>query len=146
MGSIPNILTIDNGFKELLETVTGKPADFARAPLDSVTGETVEPPYTIIYPVPGGSFSGPIFHSPEADVDIYYQVRCVGLRYDQARAMADLVRQAVTGRADGAFDSPIDVDTMTVMDRHAKGSPGMIRREGKIFYADDDYCLRVTTS
>ena len=143
---VPETLPIDEGVKALLETVVNKPVDFARAPLDD-DGNSVEPPYVIIYPIPGGGgFSGPPFCAPDADVEVMYQIRVVALRWDQARNMADLVRRALVGRTNGAFTHPLDLGDMTCTMRKPEGSPGQVRRDGKIFYEDDDYCVQVTTS
>ena len=148
MNSVPNLLPLDDAVLALIADVTGCPSDIARAPLIEGSSNSAPPPYTIVYPMPGGrGFSGPGFAAPNADVVVYYQVRSVGERRDQVRALSDRVRQAFLAREEGgAFVHALEIENGSVMDRWPEGSPGMLRRDGSLFYVDEDYCVGVTGS
>lgn len=143
----PNLLPLDQEFERLLRDEVGLPVAFLRAP-QTDSGETAALPYMVIYPVPGGrGFYGPVFADPEGDADVHYQIKSIGRRYDQARALSDRVRQVVVGRGpDSRFTYGINPTGLTVADRYSEGSTGPPRRDGNLFYVDDEYCVRVTTS
>lgn len=62
-----------------------------------------DPPYVVVYPIPGGSTTGTLA-TPDDDAILVYQVTCVGKTREQAEWLADKAlillegNVAVTGR------------------------------------------------
>jgi len=59
---------------------------------------SVSYPYSCLYQVPGGSYSGPPLTGPEADLTAIFQVDAVGTRRDQAQWLADKIKEVTLGR------------------------------------------------
>lgn len=101
-------------------------------------------PYAIVYPIAGGATWGPTFYGPDDGAEVPYQVTSVGLRADQAQAMADRVRQAMLGRTDGQL-SAIAVTGAVVLDREFAGYGG-VDHDGDVVSIPDTYTVHVTTA
>src|SRR5438270_13362963 len=96
---VPNRLPVTEGLVALLATGTGRPVGVTRAPYKGTDVEHVaDPPYAIVYPLPGGAVTGSYFSHPDEEVTWVYEVTSVGIRDDQAQWMADVARQSILGR------------------------------------------------
>lgn len=130
---------------ELLERATQKRCGDSTSPQNE-DGSFVEPPYTILYTIAGGSFSGPMYFQPEADVTLMYQVTSVGVTRKQAQWLATKVREAITGR--DQFGRFVHVmfppDGVIVMDRRSEGALGGVERESSVYVAHDTYTVETT--
>lgn len=90
-----------------------QPRDTDGVPLDA--------PYIAVHLLDGGSHSGPVA-DPEADVEIAYQLTCVGRTADEAVWLRDLAVAAVR-------TTPIVVPDRTVLWSRSDGGPGGTRRD-----------------
>ncbi len=93
---------------------TGRPVGDGVAPAGS-------PPYSILWDLPGGALDGPV-GDPNADLDMPFQVTCVGRVADEARRMADKVRLAL-------LTSAVVVSGRAVMRVAPDGGLGSVERD-----------------
>lgn len=87
-------------------------------------------PYSCLYSIDGGSYSGPPLTAPEADLTALFQVDAVGTRRDQAQWLADKIKEVTLGRGPGGqLLYPLSVPTgWRECARLAAGTPpGVIR-------------------
>lgn len=145
MSSVPKRRPLTQAIKDLLEAETPFKVGISYAPVDPITGDQIPLPYYVIQPISGGSFSGPEFCAPEADVELWYQVRSSGKRDDQADLLADMAREVLLDRSSGQFVHAITYTGHIVQQRAAVGSPGKLDRVGEIYTVPDTYSFCVTS-
>lgn len=127
---------LTRGLLNLLRSVTHRPFDVVNVPAPDSGAQNPEMPYGILYPVPGGSFTGGLYANVEVDGIYVYQVTSVGGTYDQCEWLSDRVRLAILGRAaDDSFAFAIEpVDARgnawptTVNNRESESGPGDVSR------------------
>jgi hypothetical protein len=137
----PAQLSITDALVDFLAAQTGRPVGWATAPIDG-EGVPVDPPYAIVYALPGGSTWGPGLTGPDEGARLPYQVTSVGLRGDQAAWMADKVRHAMLGRTNGVL-VPLVASGVTVLDRELTSFGGQ-DREGDVVSVPDSFVVHVT--
>ncbi len=101
-----------------------------------------DPPYVVLYSLPGGQFDGPLNDS-QADVSLIYQITAVGTTRQQAQVAIDVCR-ALMKR------NNVTVPNRRVRDlRHLTPNSGVIRDDdlpNPLFYGYDRYELDTTPS
>lgn len=137
---------VTEALKQLLSTATNRPVQVTHAPLDPATGERASYPYIVIYPIPGGSLSGPPFCGQVQDATFVYQITVFGQRDDQVDTVLDDVRAIITERQDGSYVHDMPVAGMKVTLRDSVGSTGRLDRDGQIFRSEEDFNISVTSS
>lgn len=103
--------------------------------------------YFILYPG-WAQTSGGGWNTPDADVDWYYQVRCVAEAVDQIEWMRDRLTKLVLGRRrDGAYLTPIGAPGISVMSRWLEDDTGIPNdSSGSVFQSDLRFGFKVTPS
>lgn len=109
--SIPSLRLHTNAVIEALEAegLTVGDAD----------AEGLTAPYVVVYPIPGGRFSGTLAE-PKEDAELVYQVSAVGISREQSQWHADKAAELIDG--------------LTITDRlvcrvHPDGGPGTFRED-----------------
>lgn len=110
-----------------------------------------DPPYYIVYVLPGLGYTGPPLSAPDEDARMVVQVTSVGSRRDQAMRLASLARDAMLGRdGSGSFQTSIAGGTFVVVGRWPDGGSAEVDYEGnppnRLFTARDRYGLHVSPS
>lgn len=126
-----------------LAVLTGRPVGLVEAPVvDSVKPDY---PYGIVYPIPGGVFSGSM-DQPDEDAEGVVQVTSVGETVDSVLAMAALVRSYFLSREpDGAFAFPIDPgEGWAVVFRRPTIAPGVDPGGKALFSVPETFILSIT--
>lgn len=145
--TVPNRHPVTIAFEAMLKTGTGRPIGVGRSPV--VGGDALNPPpvpYGIVYPIPGGGFSGSLAY-PDEDAAFEFQVTSVGLRLDQADWMADKVRQCVLARQEsGNFVQQMTVTDHAVVSREPTGPPGAPVLTDNVWSVAESYYVRVSTA
>lgn len=95
-------------------------------------------PYLILYPIPGGSVSGPAWADASRDATFVYQVTSVGDSREQCEKLADRVRPRMLA---GGFTMPGAVVGSSWLD-----SSGGVDQEGALFSAADRFAFALTVS
>ena len=138
----------------LLDLVTGalpgaqKCGDM-RAELTVESGQTVYP-YHVLWPIPGGSVSGPPLGQAQGDARFVYQIDSVGRTRAQAEMGADRIREWVAGRTpQGAFVVQAAApEGLAIHDRIVDGTPGAPLTEGQppneVFTVSETYGIDVS--
>jgi hypothetical protein len=128
----------------MLATVTNRPVGLNKAPAPDENGK-ISSPWSIVYSIEGGGFSGPPLEDPHADATVVVQVTSVGRRDDQAEWQADKVRGAMLDRTSGALDHPITPpDGYKIMYVEPDGGPGGIDREGELYSIPERFAIHLT--
>ncbi len=100
----------------------------------------IDPPYIVLYPIPGGRFDGPLSDS-QADVVLIYQITSVGTTRTQAQIAIDVAR-ALMKKAN------VTITNRKVRDlRHLTPNSGVVRDDdlpNPLFYGYDRYELDTT--
>jgi hypothetical protein len=148
MPGVPHRRKLDASLRDMLRTATERPIEIVRAPFKNNDVNQVEdPPYGILYPIPGGGFSGSPLYHPDEDATFTYQVTSVGLRDDQAEWLGDRVREAFLGRdGQGSFVHDLTVDGLAIVSREPTGPPGGLVRNDMLFSVADSYFVRVSAT
>lgn len=133
---------LTKNLRAALAAATGRPGDVREIKADT------QPPYFILYPVPGGGYSGPPLSKPDADVQTVYQVTSVGTSPESAEWLADRIRVAMLGRSTlGSFSTDIDAPNgMSIVDRTPDGGPGGVDAEGSVYSIAERFNLHLTPS
>lgn len=138
---------LEKNLRASVASFTGRPVGVGRAPFGG-KGEPEEPdfPYAIIYPLPGGSFSGSL-DQPEEDALWVGQVNSVGTTAEQARWMSGRVRRYIMTRNGNGFENAIDPGTgWTVNDRRVRSGGGVEPGKKALFSVAEAYALSITAS
>lgn len=144
--TVPDRRHVTDALIALVAAGTGKACGDHKAPLG------VEPPYSVVYEIPGGAYWGPGLVAPEQNADFVYQVDSVGLTRGQAGWLRDSVTRTMLARASsGGFQVALaNPSGLRVADRVADGGPGAIQVEGKppheVFSAAERFVLRVVSA
>jgi len=135
----------------MLAADTGKPVDYTRIPpaLLNADGTVAENEvYAVVYPIPGGSYSGSASGAHET-ADWVFQVSSVAKRGIDAEWMGDRVAHAMLDQLPGgAYRVPLlvpetaDYPELRVIGRFAD-SDGGIQPDGKVFTLAQRYVVRV---
>lgn len=132
---------LDDHTQGLLDALDAAPfpigdAEAPRNPDDS----EIDPPYIVLYPIPGGTFDGPLSDS-QADVTLIYQITAVGITRSQAQVEIDVAR-ALMKKAN------VTIPNRRVRDlRHLTPNSGVVRDDdlpNPLFYGYDRYELDTT--
>ena len=139
--ALDSIAQLDADLRSFIATATGRPCGLAALP---TTGDTdangnPEPPYSILYPIPGGSAERGRLSRERAFTTVAYQLTVVALDPSGARDVAGDAEAAIEGT------DPIS-GTVNVTGRQGQpgGSPGGITREGTLWNATAIYEITVT--
>ena len=141
--TVPDRQLVTTALLSMLAAGTGKPVGDHKAPLST------EPPYCVLYSIPGGGYWGAALVGPEADADFVYQVDSVGLKRNQTEWLADRVRRSMLARtSSGAFQVTINPPLgLKVADRVPDGGPGGVQVDGdpphEVFSVAERFVLRV---
>lgn len=141
--TVPDRQLLTTALLTMLVSGTGKPVGDHKAPLST------DPPYCVLYSIPGGGFWGAGLVAPDADADFVYQVDSVGLKRNQAEWLADRVRRSMLARsASGAFQVTLTPPTgLKVADRLPDSGPGGVQVSGipphEVFSVAERFVLRV---
>lgn len=98
----PDILAHDLAVLDRLKTI-GRPVEFGRAP-DGALNRLLQDPstaggnddYMVLYPIAGGSRDGSL-EDPYADIQLPYQVTCIGYAAAGVRWMVTRIEPALAG-------------------------------------------------
>lgn len=109
------------------------------APRDADKSE-IDPPYAVLYSLPGGSFDGPLNDS-QADVVLIYQITTVGDSRAQAQVAIDICRGLMK-------HGNVTIPNRKVRDlKHLTPNSGVMRDDdlpNPLFYGYDRYQLDTT--
>ena len=123
---------------DMVAAATGRPVGGAQLPFGA------DPPFAVVYPLPGGDTWGPDLVAPDAGAALLYQITSVAIFRADAEAHADLVRQVLLDRdPDGGFVTPLVVAGLTVIDREHVAFGGIDESRG-VFNAREQYLIHVT--
>lgn len=115
------------------------PVGDGEAPRD-VDAAEIDPPYAVLYPIPGGRFDGPLSDS-QADVTLQYQITAVGETRQQTQVIIDICRGLMK-------KANVTVPSRRVRDlKHLTPSAGVMRDDDlpdPLFYGYDRYELDTT--
>jgi hypothetical protein len=115
------------------------------------SGELIYP-YRVLWPIPGGSVSGPALGQAQGDAALVFQVDYVGRTRDQAEKAADLGRETIAGRKpDGSFVRPAaNPNGLVIHDRIVDGTPGAPLKEGQppneVYTVSESYGIFVSVT
>jgi hypothetical protein len=132
---------LEDHTQAILTTLAAAPFDVGDgvAPRDPDKTEQ-DPPYAVLYPIPGGFFDGPLNDS-QADVVLHYQITAVGITRQQAQVVIDICRDLFK-------KENLTIPNRRVRDvRHMFPSGGIIRDDdlpNPLFYGYDRYELDTT--
>jgi hypothetical protein len=110
-----------------------------------IPGDTkaeLEPPYSVLYELPGGRFDGPLNDS-QGDTTFVYQITSVGTTRQQAAVCRDICRGLMKR------ENLIITDRYVRDLKHLSPSSGTVRDDdlaNPLFYAYDRYELDTTPS
>lgn len=128
---IPSAKPVTDALIALVDAATAGPVGDGDLPTAG------DPPFSVVYTLPGGDSWGPDYTAPQAAAVLAYQITTVGVSRAQAELHADLVRHALLDRdADGAFLTPMPVAGLVVLDRELVAYGGVTADRGAFNIAD----------
>jgi len=136
-------LPMGKALRDALEAGTGKPCGWGGFPRVGTPAVPAEPPFTVLYDLPGTTYAGPPLDDDHADVEWVWQVTCVARRADQAIWLGDRVREVVLGKVAGVYVYPLVVGGMVVIGRRSDGDGGVDGQDGVVNYSER-FALTVT--
>lgn len=134
---------LDDHTEALLSTLSAAPFPVGDgvAPRNPDKSE-MDPPYVVLYSLPGGQFDGPLSDS-QADVTLIYQITSVGRSRQQAQVAIDVCRVLMK-------KGNVTVLNRKVRDlKHLTPNSGTMRDDdlpNPLFYGYDRYELDTTPS
>lgn len=135
---------LSKNLRTMLAVYTDRPIGRQKAPKFENPANPAFP-YSIVYAIGGGEYSGPAFSDPDADVVCVYQVSSFGARDDQAELQATKIRKAVLSRTNGAFTTELlDPEGMKIIDRRPQGGPGGVDENDGIYFVAERFELVLT--
>lgn len=143
--NVPQRRKLTKAIKELLEEKTGRPVGISTAPRN-IQNNQAELPYIVIHAISGNEYSGPQFCGPQSDVRFDYQIDSHGQRDDQAEWLADLVRETIIDRTNGALTNKVTFPDHKIMDQEIIGPTGKLDNVGQIWTVKETFGFTVTTS
>lgn len=136
--SIPSSKTVTDALIALIATATGRPVGDATLPT------AADPPFAVVYQLPGGEFWGPDYTAPQAGAALVYQVTSVAHHRADAEAHADVIRHALCDRnGDGAFITALAAAGLVVLDRELVSYGGVTSDRG-VFNVADTFQIHLT--
>jgi len=148
----PPRMPVAKALVAMLATATGKPVDYTRIPPGLLNADGTVPAnavYAVVYPIPGGSFSGSASDAHE-DADYVFQVSSVAKRGLDAEWLGDRVRGAMLDRLpSGAYRVPLEIPAtedrpaIRVIGRFADSDGGVQPSDG-VFTLTERFVVRVT--
>lgn len=140
---------VTNGLLAMLRDVVARPVGDAVVP-GPLTGTDDLVPYTIVYGMPGGRYTGPPLLGSETSAQLVYQVTSVGETREQAEALADRNRDAILAMHTDAAGwlNPISAGPgRHVMSRDTVAGPGeAVAGDGppdSVWHVDERFVLHV---
>lgn len=103
----------------------------------------INPPYAVLYPIPGGLFDGPLSDT-QADISLIYQITAVGKTRQQAQVILDICRAIMMDKSNISIPGRL-VRSVTLITPHS----GTIRDDdlpNPLFYGYDRYEVDTTPS
>ena len=150
MAETPNRAAVTQWLIDLIteQLPAGEKCGDMRAEIDGVADPF---PFRVVYPLPGGSVSGPGMGQAAGDAVFSYQVDSVGKTRGQAESGSDRVRDWVCGRtADGVYVVPRDdPEGLRISDRIVNGTPGTLlegQPPNEVYTVSDTIDIHVTVS
>lgn len=138
--TLPDTTPVTDALIGLLEAATGRPVGGGQLPFGA------DPPFAVVYQLPGGGTWGPGLVAPDAGFALLYQVTSVAIFRDDVEAHADLVRHALLDRGPtGALTTPMPVGGLVVFDREHAAFGGIDEERG-VFNAREQYLIHVTAA
>lgn len=137
--TLPDTTPVTDAVVALVADGTGRPVGTAVLPAGA------EPPFAVVYQLPGGDTWGPGLADPDAGFALLYQITSVAVYRDDVEAHADTVRHVLLDRAGGAFVTPLVVPGMVVIDREHAAFGGIDEQRG-VFNAREQYLIHVVRS
>jgi hypothetical protein len=135
--SPPDTAGVTQAIITLLATL-GRPIGSGALP------SAADPPFAVVYPLPGGSNWGPGFTAPQDGAALSYQITVVDVSRAGAETFADTARHALLDRnVDGGFVNPLPVTGLAVLDRELVAYGGVDSDRG-VFNVADTYQIHVT--
>jgi hypothetical protein len=137
--TVPSSAPVTAALVALVASATSRPVGDGRLPT------AADPPFAVVYGLPGGESWGPDYTDPQAATALAYQITYVSVTRAGAEAFADIVRHALLDRsADGAFVTALAVSGLTVLDRELLSYGGLDSDRG-VFNIRDTFQVHVTT-
>ena len=135
------VVLLEDHTQALLTTLSGAAFDVGDgvAPRNADKSE-IDPPYAVLYSIPGGRFDGPLSDS-QADVVLVYQITAVGETRQQAQVIIDVCR-ALMQRENVTVPSRVVRDLKLLTP-----NSGVMRDDdlpNPLFYGYDRYLLDTT--
>lgn len=135
--STPSTAPVTAALIALVTAATAAPVGDGRLPYSS------DPPFAVVYPLPGGDTWGPTFSAPDAGAALDYQITSVAVSRAGVEAHADVVRHALLDRVAGVFTTPLVVPGLVVLDREFVAFGGIDEDQGA-YNAHSTYRIHVT--
>ena len=134
---------LDTNLRAALETHSGRPIGLAKAPVEN-NGKP-DYPYAILYPLPGGTFSGSL-DQPTEDAQAEYQVTIVAETPDSVRWLHARIRKYFLERQTaGAYVHTINAGVGWAVHYRSLSLIGGLVPEGKeLFNLAERYMLDIT--
>jgi hypothetical protein len=140
--------TCDDGVFEFINANTPFEVGFVDVPdaYRTLTGQERNVQYAILSPIPGEAPYLQCLTGVESDVELLYQVTCVGLIAKQASWIADQVRRVWSDRVmeTGEFVLPLVISDHTVQDRRQTAELGAPQLESGLYQVVDTYEVKVS--
>lgn len=136
--SVPGTASVTDALIDLVAGVTAAPVGDGKPPT------AADPPFCIVYPMPGGDNWGPVFTAPQSGAALEYQVTSVAVSRSDVETFADSVRHVLLDRnGAGGFTHVLAVSGLVVLDRELVAYGGVDEERG-VFNARDTYRIHVT--
>lgn len=136
--SVPDTTVVTTAVVDLIASATSRPIGDADLPT------AADPPFAVVYLLPGGDTWGPDYIDPHAAAALVYQVTSVAVRRNDAESFADIVRHALLDRdGDGRFVNQMPVADHVVLDRELISFGGIDSERG-VYNVRDTYQIHVT--
>lgn len=134
---------LDDHTQGLLDALDPAPFSIGDGEAPRLADKTeIDPPFAVLYALPGGQFDGPLSDS-QADVTLIYQITAVGETRQQAQIVIDVCRTLMK-------KANVTVTNRRVRDlKHLTPYSGTIRDDdlpNPLFYGYDRYELDTTPS
>lgn len=136
--SVVDVAPLTDALVAFLASLTGRPVGDGRLPTQA------DPPFAVVYQIPGGEFWGAEYADAQAGAAVAYQITSVDVTRAGAELHADSIRHALCDRlADGSFVDPLTAAGLVVLDRELISFDGVDSDQG-VFNARDTYWIHVT--
>lgn len=138
MSSVPGTAAVTDALIALVAAATSAAVGDGRPPT------VADPPFAVVYPLPGGDNWGPAYAAPQSGAALEFQITSVAVARSGVETFADIIRHALLDRqASGAFTTPLVVAGLVVLDRELVAYGGVDHERG-VFNVADQYRIHVT--